>query len=232
MKKLIKAMLVIAAMFASPVTFGSPLQDDQATLIYSLVYGVTHLPLPEHPPTIHLTTNAKLQELACPHGCAGIKGFQLDDAVYIDEALDMSEVLSASVLFHEFVHYYQWAQKGRAKNCAEWKDRELAAYHWQNEVLYKAGHSLVQPPLFDCSNAAQKYDPGCEEFRSDVHRIGEAVEAGVLEESITEYAKAAPDLNEERRADILALIAEAYKAGIDGIGPWAAKKFNSCEPEK
>jgi hypothetical protein len=125
----------------------APLNDEQAASIYALVYGVTHLPLPLSPPEIHLTTNAKLQEMACNKPCPSIKGFQRENKIYLDQDLDMADVHNAAILFHEMVHYYQWAKSGPAKSCREWVDREIYAYHMQNLVLHKAGAQLVQAPI-------------------------------------------------------------------------------------
>lgn len=152
---------VVAMLLAAGMVKSCPakeLDEMQVALIYSLVYGVTHLPLPEHPPVIHTTTHEALVVIAkdklgirCPTGCPTLKALQVEGNVYLDQELDMQEVQNAAVLFHEFVHYYQWVQNGKAKNCEEWKDREIAAYHWQNEVLFKAGKQLVQPPHMVCN---------------------------------------------------------------------------------
>ena len=141
-------VVIVVGLGLSNIGKAAELQQDQVSLIYALVYGVTHLPLPEHPPVVHTTSNAKLQEMACPSKpCPGIRGFQHDNNVYIDEALDMRDVRNAAILFHEFVHYYQWAQKGPAKSCREWVDREVFAYQAQNVVLNKAGAQMVQAPI-------------------------------------------------------------------------------------
>lgn len=173
-----KRALIVLLLLASSMLHAKELDDMQVALIYSLVYGVTHLPLPEHPPVIHTTTHEALVVIAkdklgirCPTGCPTLKALQVEGNVYLDQELDMQEVQNAAVLFHEFVHYYQWDKKlqmrkamsqaertklgveitGQAESCAEWKDREIAAYHWQNEVLFKAGKQLVQPPHMVCN---------------------------------------------------------------------------------
>ena len=132
--------------------YAAQLNEEQAASIYTMVYGVTHLPLPLRPPEIHLTTNAKLQEMACTKPCPSIKGFQKDNKIYLDESLDMADIHNAAVLFHEMVHYYQWAKDGPAKSCREWVDREIYAYQMQNLVLYKAGARLVQAPIMPTCN--------------------------------------------------------------------------------
>lgn len=164
MRKILLALLFVTNVQASP------LNDEQAASIYALVYGVTHLPLPERPPEIHLTSNLKLQEMACPNkGCPTIHGYQIDNKVYLDEALDMSEVHSAAILAHELVHFLQHQKalhercgkdlacledqsNGRAKTCREWVDREIYAYQIQNLILHKVGARLVQAPSMPTCN--------------------------------------------------------------------------------
>lgn len=133
----------------------APLDEYQAATIYTLVYGVTHLPLPATAPIVRQVSHAKLEAKmieigVCPKGCPSIKAAQIGNEVWLDEALDMMDVNNAAILFHEFVHYYQWAKDGVAKSCEEWVDRELFAYRAQNEVLHKAGHRLVPVPHMVC----------------------------------------------------------------------------------
>lgn len=164
MRKFLLCLLAIAPVSCAPSpAYPAPLNEDQAAIVYTLVYGVTHLPLPDKSPEVHLTTNLELQKMACPHGCATIKGFQLDDKIYFDRNLDFADPYVAAIMFHEFVHYYQWNKAlhercgadqacldakvaGRAKSCREWVDREIYAYQMQNLVLHRAGLQLVQPP--------------------------------------------------------------------------------------
>jgi hypothetical protein len=101
--------------------------------------------MPAVAPEIRLVSNEKLKATICP-ACKNLGAGFMDGVIYIDETLDMSNVRTASILFHEMVHFLQWSNKGPAKNCDEWFDREVVAYQLQNEVLFKAGVRLVQVP--------------------------------------------------------------------------------------
>ena len=151
-------------MFAPP-TNAAPLAEDQTAMIYALSHSVSHLPLPEHAPAIHLTSHAKIEAMlkeigVCPRGCPGVKAAQIEERVYVDEALDFGDIQNAAILFHELVHYLQWAKDGEAKTCEEWRNREITAYQLQNLVLNKAGARMVQSPAMpSCPGDAKRKEP-------------------------------------------------------------------------
>ena len=158
-------VVIVVGLGLSNIGKAGPLEPDQAALIYGLAHSVSHLPLPDRPPEIHITSAAKIDKMltemgVCPRGCPNVKGAQVGNRVYVDENLDFGNVQNAAILFHEFVHYLQWAKDGEAKTCEEWRDREITAYHLQNLVLHKAGAMLVQaPPMPSCPDDSKKKQP-------------------------------------------------------------------------
>jgi hypothetical protein len=117
------------------------LNHEQAASIYALAHGQLGpaYPLPEHAPTIVLTSQQRMREIYCEGRCqANIHGMQVGNTVYVDEQLDFAQPLDASILLHELVHYLQWSRDGVAKSCEEWLSRERQAYQIQAEVLQKA----------------------------------------------------------------------------------------------
>lgn len=146
-------VVIVVGLGFSNIGKAGPLEADQAALIYGLAHSVSGLPLPEHAPEIHLTSAAAIDKMltemgVCPKGCPSVKAAQIENHVYVDEALDFADIQNAAILFHEFVHYLQWAKFGDAQTCEEWRDREITAYQLQNLVLNKAGASMVQAPSF------------------------------------------------------------------------------------
>ena len=127
------------------------LNGEQATMIYMLAHSTTHYKLPDVAPEIHLTTKDKLREMVCPGKTCDVKALQVREKIYLDETLDMSDIQNAAILYHEAVHFLQWANRGEAKDCAEWLQRELEAYAMQNHVLEKAGARRIQMPALACS---------------------------------------------------------------------------------
>jgi len=128
------------------------LNDEQATMIYMLAHSTSHYKLPDKAPEIHLTTLEKLREIACPNGkkCSP-KALQVKDKIYLDETLDMSDIHNAAILYHEYIHVLQYANKGEAKDCEEWLAREYEAYGLQNYVLQRAGVRGVILPSLSCT---------------------------------------------------------------------------------
>lgn len=122
------------------------LSDEQAAVIYAAAYGQYGGALPDRAPTVHLVPASRLHALSgCAH-CA-VRALHRDGEVYLDESLDFSRPLDASILLHEFVHYLQYRALGAAANCEEWLDRERQAYAIQAQVLVKAGHD-PRPAVF------------------------------------------------------------------------------------
>ena len=114
------------------------LSDRQAALIYAMAWSQSGLPLPDRPPTIHLTTRERLRTLLGCTDCP-VRGLQLRDTIYLDRALNFADPYDASILLHELVHYLQWAAGGEVSDCDEWARRERQAYAIQAHVLTMAG---------------------------------------------------------------------------------------------
>jgi len=118
---------------------------------YLLAHSTSHYPLPPAAPEIHLVPIQHLRDRVCPgHSCA-VHGLQVENRIYLDEALDMSNLVHASILYHELVHYLQWSARGDAKDCQEYLEREVEAYGLQIAVLAKAGIAMRLPHLPACS---------------------------------------------------------------------------------
>ena len=141
---LIGAVAVLCILFLSGIdrkTQAAPLTGTQAMGIYVMGGGMSGLPLPERAPTIVLAKQAKLQELACPgRTCPMVRGLTTPDGrIWLDEELDFSDPIDASVLLHEVVHYLQWSRSGPVRSCDNWRRREIHAYTVQMEALHHAG---------------------------------------------------------------------------------------------
>lgn len=114
-------------------------------IVYKLAHKISGLPLASNPPTVIKVPLKKLM-VVCSKPCPTIKAAQVGNTILVLEDLDMKEIKNLSILFHEMVHYLQWANSGLAKSCDEWVDREISAYQLQNQMLYKSGSQTVQPP--------------------------------------------------------------------------------------
>jgi hypothetical protein len=58
--------------------------------------------------------------------------------------MDFSTVYGASILLHEYMHYFQWLDREAADivGCAQWLALEREVYAIQAHVLEQAGDSL------------------------------------------------------------------------------------------
>lgn len=201
---IIVALVVLNASAWSDDLRAAEVTDDQAATVYALAHSVSHLPLPEKAPTIHMVSGEALQLIACGSTgmCQGIRAMQVGQDIFLDQTLDMSTPRNATILLHEFVHYLQWAKGGMPKNCAEWRDREIVAYQVQNEVLYKIGEELVPPYLKGCRDNAtpQKFEDtfpvlgltGQEDWfvKARVHKIqSEMLDPARVKAIVCEYRK-------------------------------------------
>lgn len=145
------AILAFAAyvLFSGP-TNAAELTELQATTIYLLAHSTSGYKLPEKAPEVHTVPLQVLRDMICRGKPCAVHALQVKEKIYLDQDLDMQDVFNASILFHEAVHYLQWANKGDAKNCEEWMERELEAYGLQNHVLEKAGARHVKLPALSC----------------------------------------------------------------------------------
>lgn len=144
-------VLVGAFLFVCKPASASELNADQATTIYLLAHSTSGYKLPATAPEIHLVPLQSLRDKVCPGKECAVHALQVRDRIYLDQDLDMSDVYNASILFHENVHFLQYANKGEAKDCKEWLEREIEAYGLQNHVLEKAGARHLKMPALSCS---------------------------------------------------------------------------------
>lgn len=131
------------------------LTGEQATMIYMLAHSTSHYKLAATAPEIHLVPIQKLRDRICPGKECAIYALQVRERIYLDQDLDMADLFNASILFHENVHFLQWANKGDAKDCSEWMERELEAYGLQNHVLEKVGARRLKMPALTCQSEAK-----------------------------------------------------------------------------
>lgn len=135
-------VLLLATLAALPA-LGRELTQQQADATYAIAYGYSGF-IPVKAPDLHVVPRAQLCERAgLPAACA-LRGLSAPDgAVYLDDALDFSEPVDASILLHELVHYVDFMRSGPVKNCADWMDRERRAYRIQLIALEKVGADVT-----------------------------------------------------------------------------------------
>lgn len=115
------------------------LTPEQATHTYAIAYGQAGF-IPEKAPTIHLVNRVKLCRIAGLNEACRARGLtDADGVIYLDDTLDFSQPLDASILLHEMVHYVDWAKDGPGTSCEEWVRRERRAYTIQGHALEKVG---------------------------------------------------------------------------------------------
>ena len=145
MKVVIFCGVVVMGVVCSPAN--SAELGPSGIVVYRLASRLSKLPIPDRPPEMHAVPHDELIKTAGCR-CPSIKALQRGNDIFLDETLDMTDIQNIAVLLHEFVHHLQWANAGPAAGCREWVDREIVAYQLQNEMLYRAGAHLAQPPPF------------------------------------------------------------------------------------
>jgi hypothetical protein len=101
--------------------------------------------LPWSPRSLERQRILPLGELRKMIGCGHcrIRGAVIDNEIYIDESLNLSDPHERSILLHEMVHYLQRAKLGEVKDCSEWLRRELEAFDIQMKELIRQGYSTT-----------------------------------------------------------------------------------------
>jgi len=150
MRRLLSCLIAITAAPLIPANAGE-LSPETAAVVYAMAHSVSGYKLPEQAPQIHLITVAKLRAVACPGRDCAVRGLQAKNMIFIDMEMDMDDPFSRAILFHEMVHYLQWASGGDARDCADWLRREVEAYSLQAAVLHKVGLRLATPILPSCA---------------------------------------------------------------------------------
>jgi hypothetical protein len=142
------ALVSVTGMWPRPAQ-AAEIGQDQANALYAIAYGHSGIGVPDKPPVIRLVAQEKLAARYCGRPCAIAAGL-IDGEVWLDQALDMTHPVNASILLHELVHYVQWAMRGAARSCAEHRERELQAYTVQAYALDRVGIEMPRPSLPVC----------------------------------------------------------------------------------
>lgn len=100
---------------------------------------------PERAPTVHVTSVAELELLFDFSGGSILGVTDGLGTIWLADTVDISGGYGASVLFHEFVHYFQWVSLGARDlredddTCEAHAEREREAYTLQAAQLRKIG---------------------------------------------------------------------------------------------
>lgn len=127
---------------------------ERATELYILAYSrytERHpgFKLPERAPTVDITTTGYLaQRWGLGHTVKAVT--DSDGVIHLVNDVDTWEVLGASILFHEYIHYFQWIAAGRPRDqtCEEALDREREAYTMQGKELERVGEWMGAQYVF------------------------------------------------------------------------------------
>jgi hypothetical protein len=141
-------MLFLAILNASmiPRAFGGELSREQSMYLYAVAYGeLGHIPAT--PPVVHMAPRVELCRIAGMRDSCAVLGLETNGQVYLDESLDFTNPLHASIALHEFVHYVQRDQRGDVTDCVEYMRREHQAYQIQIESLARIGADYTIPAL-------------------------------------------------------------------------------------
>jgi hypothetical protein len=115
---------------------------EQAASLYALAYGqygsqIGGFQLPEKAPIIKEVPQSELQQM---YGCnCNIQGVQYENKIFLNQALNYGEPYGASILIHEYVHYFQYVQRGSAVDCKDSLAREHQAYGIQIRMMERSG---------------------------------------------------------------------------------------------
>jgi hypothetical protein len=115
------------------------LSQEQAFNAYAIAFGNAGY-IPPRAPIINLANRQSLCQSAGMKADCKVRAITDENGVItLDNTLDFSDPIDASILIHEMVHYVDWAKSGPATNCAEWLRREQRAYTIQGHALEKIG---------------------------------------------------------------------------------------------
>ena len=134
-----------------PAALSAPLDRNATAVIYNMAQALSKYKLPPIAPTVEYVSKERLAELVCKQLCPQINGAQVGDHIYLLDTLDMDDPFNRAILLHEAVHFLQYANKGQAKDCQDWLEREYEAYGLQKYVLERIGLTLRMPIMPVCS---------------------------------------------------------------------------------
>ncbi len=77
----------------------------------------------------------ELRDILCPKRKCHVNAIYMPDTVYYDEALDLSDPIVVSIMYHEIIHHVQRSKYGPTYNCKIWRFKELQARKLQYKFL-------------------------------------------------------------------------------------------------
>lgn len=93
-------------------------------------------------PQVSEVPQKKLEEMYCnKRPRCPISALYFQGQVFYSDRLDMQDLLSRSILLHEFVHHVQNEKHGDTYDCDMWKAKEIEAYRIQAQFLRKHGYN-------------------------------------------------------------------------------------------
>lgn len=150
MSKTIVAILAIYFIFVickdpleqpQPVQAAQTLSPDMMNLLsaakkYTKFEGTISIP------QVSEVTQKKLEDMYCnKRPRCPISALYFQGQIFYSDQLDMQDLLSRSILLHEFVHHIQNERHGDTYDCDMWKAKELEAYKIQAQFLRKHGYN-------------------------------------------------------------------------------------------
>jgi len=103
-------------------------------LLLNHIHSISGLEVPEYDnplfPKIILTDKQTVSTVVCgtAKSCLAVAATK-GTTIYIStKDINLNTPEGDTVLYHELVHVAQFTSRGVAKNCIEWRDREIQAY--------------------------------------------------------------------------------------------------------
>ena len=149
---------VLTLPFSCNTAHAADNDDELHATLLSWAVDLSGLPAPQQPPLVQHMPHAFFVESACHgHECKVLGWFPPGDTVYVDDRLNpRGNLLAASIVVHEMVHYLQYraAAQGLEFSCAQSIALERQAYGAQREFITRYG---VYRPV-----GASMHQVGCE----------------------------------------------------------------------
>jgi hypothetical protein len=92
------------------------------------------------PPKTTPTTRKELQSMYCPGRGCSVSAVYVNDQIYYDKRIDLSDVYDRSIMIHEYIHHIQRETRGRTLDCKTWFEKERQAYDLQ--IKYLRDHQI------------------------------------------------------------------------------------------
>lgn len=130
--------------------------DNVIRTLMTEVTTMSGLPLPAEEPRVYLTSRHSIEENYCNESRKDCHVAAITDdetgEIYLSPVLLQINVLTASVIFHELVHWAQVKNHTFANepDCFHWAKSEMHAYTAQSKFLEKhTGQGFEVPNLLD-----------------------------------------------------------------------------------